>query len=66
MKYVRTKDGKIVKVNLEGDVFTSKYEIVGEPKDTYLKKKIIKLYGIMVVIFTLTIKIIILNVLKYQ
>lgn len=34
MKYARTKDGKIVKVNLEGDVFTSKYEIVGEPKDT--------------------------------
>lgn len=34
MKYARTKDGKIVKVNLEGDVFTSRYEIIGEPKDT--------------------------------
>ena len=33
-KYIRTKDGKIVKINLEGDVFTSRYEIVGEPKDT--------------------------------
>jgi len=33
-KYAKTKDGKIVKVNLEGDVFTSRYEIIGEPKDT--------------------------------
>lgn len=33
-KYARTKEGKIVKINLEGDVFTSKYEIIGEPKDT--------------------------------
>ena len=33
-KYIRTIDGKIVKINLEGNVFTSRYEIVGEPKDT--------------------------------
>lgn len=33
-KYVMTKDGKIVKINLEGKVFTSRYEIVGEPKDS--------------------------------
>ena len=29
-KYAKTKDGKIVKINLEGNVFTSKYEIIKE------------------------------------
>lgn len=34
-KYVRTKDGKIVKIDLEDNrVFTSKYEVVGFPKET--------------------------------
>ena len=33
-KYAKTKDGKIVKVDMEGDVFTSRYEIIGEPKNT--------------------------------
>ena len=28
IKYARTKDGKIIKVNTENDVFTSKYKIV--------------------------------------
>lgn len=32
-KYARTKDNKIIKIDTENDVFTSKYEIVGELKD---------------------------------
>lgn len=33
IKYIKTKDNKIVKVNVEGGIFTSKYEVVGELKD---------------------------------
>lgn len=33
-KYARTKCNKIVKVNLEGDVFTCKHKIIGELKNT--------------------------------
>ena len=34
-KYIRTKDNKIIKINLENNkVFTSKYEVVGFPKNT--------------------------------
>ena len=36
IKYAKTKDGKIVKINLEfgEEVFTSRYEIVGELRNT--------------------------------
>ena len=34
IKYAKTKDNKIIKIDTENDVFTSKYEIVGEPKNT--------------------------------
>ena len=33
-KYIRTKDNKIVKVDVENGIYTSKYELVGEPKNT--------------------------------
>ena len=33
IKYARTKDNKIIKINTENDVFTSKYEIIGELAD---------------------------------
>lgn len=33
-KYIRTKDDRIVKVNVENGVYTSKYELIGKPKDT--------------------------------
>ena len=34
-KYAKTKDNKIIKIHLEnGGVYTSKYELIGEPKDT--------------------------------
>ena len=34
IKYAKTKDNRIVKVDVEGGVFTSRYEIVGFPTDT--------------------------------
>lgn len=34
IRYIRTKDNKIIKINLEDKVFTSKREVVGFPTDT--------------------------------
>lgn len=34
IKYIKTKDNKIVKIDLENNkIFTSKYEVVGFPED---------------------------------
>lgn len=34
IKYAKTKDNKIVRVDVENGIYTSKYELVGEPKNT--------------------------------